>query len=71
MIKCKTLKEDKFCGSTCLRLQHSRGRVLGKQEISKEFLCDGSYMFCPGNGRIRRCNPVEVGVSFLEKCHCE
>ena len=28
--------------------------------------CESLYMLCPGNGTIRRCVPVEVGVALLE-----
>ena len=33
--------------------------------------CDGLNMLGPGNGTIRRCDLVGVGVALLEEvCHC-
>ena len=36
-----------------------------------QYYCDSLYMQGLGNGTIRKCDPVGVGVVLLEKvCHC-
>ena len=57
----------RFSGFLFLRHVVTQEKGLSEAEWTRPLdLCDGLYMLGLGNGTIRRCGPVGVGVVLLE-----